>query len=464
MKILTGQPATSEQLRIISEGRPGTDVIRGAAGSGKTHTAILRLETLTDIFKNRLDRSGSGRPVKVLVLTFNRTLCGYVEAFARQSALSAGPVSMEVETFARWAMIHTGMPQVVSQGQRNDIIRSLASDIGLPHDFICSELEYIAGRFKNNDLETYLGVRRDGRGAVPRVDRPVREKLIAVLKEYKKQLALSSVCDWEDLSAAMLSVDGLNYDIIIVDEAQDFSANQIRAITHHLAPVNFFTLILDTAQRLYPRGYNWNEVGLGSNVRYHKLRENHRNTTEIAAFAAGILNGIQIDDDGALPDLSAAKRTGTKPTVVTGLYSKQVDYAINFIKNNVDLSKESVAFLQPRDGQFFDFLKGRLAQAGISYEAITRKREWPDESVNVVLSTMHSAKGLEFEHVFILGLSALVTPHGEDQEDDQLLTLRRLLAMAVARARISVHVGYKPGEESDLIQFFVPGTFQQMVV
>ena len=94
------------------------------------------------------------------------------------------------------------------------------------------------------------------------------------------------------------------------------------------------------------------------------------------------------------------------------------------------------------------------------YVDITRQGEWPDGVQNIAFSTFHSAKGLEFDHVFILGLSNENTAHGEDALDDQLTTLRRLLALAVARARQTVCVGYKPGEESDLVGYFAMGTFE----
>lgn len=78
----------------------------------------------------------------------------------------------------------------------------------------------------------------------------------------------------------------------------------------------------------------------------------------------------------------------------------------------------------------------------------------------MALSTFHSAKGLEFDHVFILGLSHDATTHGDAAVDDQITVLRRLLAVAVARARTTVVVGYKQAERSRLVEYFVPGTFR----
>lgn len=104
-------------------------------------------------------------------------------------------------------------------------------------------------------------------------------------------------------------------------------------------------------------------------------------------------------------------------------------------------------------------------KSGIPFVDITRADYWPDdEEVNVAISTFHSAKGLEFDYVFILGLSDESTAYPEELIDDQLLVLRRLLAVAIARAKKDVIIGYKSGEESDLIRFFSPGTFTEVIL
>lgn len=81
---------------------------------------------------------------------------------------------------------------------------------------------------------------------------------------------------------------------------------------------------------------------------------------------------------------------------------------------------------------------------------------------NIAFSTLHSAKGLEFDHVVILGLNAEVLPHGEEEEDDRLVKLRRLLAMGIGRARKSVIIGYKLEDASKLIAYLGPDTYESI--
>jgi DNA helicase IV len=118
MKVLGAPKATPEQLRIVGDTRVGTEVIRGAAGSGKTTTALLRLRNLSDMFRAQHARTSIATPVKALVLTYNRTLCGYVEALAREQATRGGGVDLSVHTYAQWAMRLTSSPTIKNNRQQ----------------------------------------------------------------------------------------------------------------------------------------------------------------------------------------------------------------------------------------------------------------------------------------------------------------------------------------------------------
>lgn len=310
------------------------------------------------------------------------------------------------------------------------------------------------GRFEPEKLESYITAERTGRGTIPRVDRRLRRRILdEVVYPYLTWLRDERMEDWNTVAVRMgREVDSIGYDIVIVDESQDFSANQLRAIRQHLAPDHAITFVIDTVQRVYARGFTWVEAGFDVRAeRVHMLCANHRNTVEIAGFAASILSGFRVEPDGVLPDLAAATTHGVRPSVLRGLYSRQVEWAIDHIASHVDLEKDSVAFLKPQAGTWFSTVKERLDAHGIGWVDITREQDWPDGDENVAMSTFHSAKGLEFDYVFILGLNEVNTPYPNEQLDDEVFVLRRLLAVAVARARKEVIVGYKPGKQSGLI-------------
>ena len=156
--------------------------------------------------------------------------------------------------------------------------------------------------------------------------------------------------DWNDLAIKLLDEPvSVPYQIVLADEAQDLSANQVRAIMHHADNPSSVMFILDAAQRIYPRGFTWTEAGVSID-RIHRLSQNHRNTQEICRFAAPLLEGLDIGDDGTFPDFNTCTRSEELPLVIDGLYSEQVDYVINHIISNIDLSQESAAFLKPRGG------------------------------------------------------------------------------------------------------------------
>ncbi|MCK4817023.1 hypothetical protein KA005_14735, partial [bacterium] len=238
----------------------------------------------------------------------------------------------------------------------------------------------------------------------------------------------------------------------------DLSANQVRAIMNCAADPSSVIFIMDAVQRIYPRGFLWAEVGISS-IRSHRLKENYRNTKEICRFAVPLLTGLNVGDDGTFPDLASCKNSGPTPIVVKGRYRKQVDYVINYNESYIDLASESVVFLHPLG--WFNYLKSALRKQSLDFVEITRLAEWPRGPENIALSTMHSGKGLEFDHVFILGLNEETTPHGSDEGDTALENLRRILAMAITRARKSVILGYKPGQASSLIGILDKDTYRE---
>lgn len=464
MKVLRPTKPTSEQLTVINNSKPGVFVVRGAAGSGKTTTALYRLKYTVGFWQRRHRDGYIDGPIRVLVLTYNRTLRGYIEALTEQQ-ITGVDVQLATATFAKWAAGRIGHKEILQESERIRKLDDLTftSKLPLAADFVRAEVDYALGRFLPGQLDEYLTCDRQGRGRSPRMPTALRRRLldevVTPLQEWKNQL---QVWDWSDLAAAMAAKRSDEpYHVVVVDEAQDFSANQVRAVLKHVTDEHTLTFVLDAAQRIYPQRFTWSEVGLGVGPHNSKqLSKNFRNTRQIAAFAAPLLAEVEITDDAAVPDLSSCDQDGPKPVLAQGTFTRQMDYVIEFIARLGPDNEDSVAILHAKGGGWFDEVRNRLNAAGVAYVELARNGEWPTGPVNVGLSTMHSVKGLEFDHVIIVGLNSEVMPHSGDPGDSERDAHLRLLAMSAGRARKTLTVTYKPSEASDLVACMDAATYK----
>jgi len=72
--------------------------------------------------------------------------------------------------------------------------------------------------------------------------------------------------------------------------------------------------------------------------------------------------------------------------------------------------------------------------------SLLERRDQGDDYDAVQLSTLHAAKGLEFGHVFLVGVEENILPHRESQDAEKLEEERRLMYVGITRAQRSLHV------------------------
>ncbi|KAA3632112.1 MAG: ATP-dependent DNA helicase Rep, partial [Proteobacteria bacterium] len=75
-------------------------------------------------------------------------------------------------------------------------------------------------------------------------------------------------------------------------------------------------------------------------------------------------------------------------------------------------------------------------------DMLDRRGDDSDDRDQVKLMTLHAAKGLEFDNVFVVGVAEGILPHANSQSDSGIEEERRLFYVGITRARENLALSF----------------------
>jgi superfamily I DNA/RNA helicase len=470
-----------DQRKVAYRDYSGPTLVRGGAGTGKTVVAMHHSKYLADQIKEDPARSSE----RVLFTTFTTNLALDIQSNLQALCpehLEGSTARIEVINLDRWVsqfLKRKKFPrEIVYFGDNKDrldgIWREVLDRHSLPElseEFIRAEWEQVVQAKGVMTEGAYFKVARTGRGTA--LDRKTRASLWKIFSDYRASMIDEGLAEPDDayreaIEILMAEAPSLPYGAVVVDEAQDMGEQAFRLI-RAIVPEktggdrNSIFIVGDAHQRIYGRRATMTACGINVRGRSRQLRLNYRTSDEIRKWAVSVLEGVSVDDlDEGADSLKGYTSVFRGPAPELASFSseeKEVGALVEWIlavKAQGTLLGD-IGVLLRTTGQI-DSVARKLADASI--ESIRLRPNMSDDrgQPGVRLSTMHRAKGLEFQAVAIPFLSKSIFPplwmlKGATDDVDRRNILQQeksLLHVAATRAKKLLRVSWS-GEPSPLI-------------
>lgn len=459
-----------EQVKVLFLSPKNPIGIKGVAGCGKTTVALYRAKHLIETYRDLFSET------KVAIFTYNKSLVkymnsllpfipgGYQENSKTRLSIRLGMQNINVTNFHKWAYEYLTNKGLRLYTLDDSQIYSIVNDAkkNYPNDriaqasveFFKDEISWIKGRMISSEIE-YLETERRGRGNAVRVTKDDRIVIWKIYQQYQNilqnQSLLQSVnyVDFDDY--AILCHQYLNdndriFSHIIIDEAQDLSKAQLMALYKLVSlETKSITIIGDAAQKIFRSAFSWSDTGIELRGRSVVLKENARNTYEIADAAFSLLR-YDNDPSDFTDGIKNSNRHGKKPEI--HYFSNSSDQYNELCTSIRKIKKQnpycSIAVLH-RSIQGVNEISQFFKSNNIVFHDIRQDEVFHMDSVNIC--TMSSIKGLEFDYVFIVSLNEDIIPALTNYDEDQIATERRLLYVCMTRAKNELFM-YSFGEKA----------------
>lgn len=435
------------QARLVERHFNGPARVLGGAGTGKTVVAMHRARHLArSVFTAPDDR--------ILFTTFTRNLAANIRHNLRNLC------GAEIERI-EVTHLHALAVRLLEQAGRQVHIlddataaqfwRNAAEQAGqneFSEAFLKQEWAAVVQAQGISSRAAYLQASRQGQNRP--LNRSQRAAIWGVFEHYRAALDSHHWLEWPDVirqARHLLETQPTRapYRAAIIDEAQDLHAEELRLL-RALIPegANDLFFVGDAHQRIYGHPVVLAHHGIAIRGRSARLRINYRTTEQIRRWSTALLVGAAIDDlDGGQDEAHGYRSllNGLPPTVrLFATPDEEAAFLIDEVRSLCETTAAERICLVARTHRLVrERYLPLLRSAGIPY--LILEADTPDDiGSGVRLATMHRVKGLEFEHVLIVGLNDGVMPPPAAVTQDELLCERCLLHVAASRARETLTV------------------------
>jgi len=178
---------------------------------------------------------------------------------------------------------------------------------------------------------------------------------------------------------------------------------------------NDLFVVGDAHQRIYRHRASLGQCGINIKGRGKKLKINYRTTDEIRRYAVGLLEGRTIDDLDGNTDSQKGYVSLTHGQLPTVKCFPDFANEITFLKQHIGELQNDGAPLESicvvaRTKRLLEGYVGQLRSADLPTYEIKRNAAEQREKPGIRLATMHRVKGLEFEHVIVVGANKGILP------------------------------------------------------
>lgn len=418
----------------------GPSLVVAGAGTGKTKVIIHRIANL---LKRNIN------PRCILAVTFTNKAA---QEMKERLAILAGNIPVLGITVGTFHAISA------------DILRKYGNRIGIsPHFSILDEkqsFEIIKSSIEELNLDLRQFQPSTIQNFISRKKSHINEKadedffpdtLKAIQEKYDECLKKQNALDFDDLiqktvflfekKPEILKIYREKWPYIHIDEYQDTNDIQYRLIYLLAQSQNNICAVGDDDQSIYGfRGADFRNIlnfeKTWPDAKIVTLERNYRSSQKILDAANAV---IEKNTMRRKKNLFTKENAGRKLTAFESKDEKEeANFAAQKIKQLLQKGLSSIAVLCRTNFQFRPFEEAFINHSIPYQAAATQDSLSTGDPCPVRLMTVHAAKGLEFENVFIPGLEKGLFPHfgGEKEEE------RRLFYVALTRAQKKVFLSF----------------------